>query len=169
MLRKSLPSIVCFGVLLLLVFRNSPYVKIFDSVLWPVRFGILAGFSILLLWSRRRHRRDAASHKCRLARCGRPFPFFRGALVPRRCEAVKVNNTPVLGAGSYPGSVKRSEPPVFFTLRRIHWERSRQGPTKFPRMGTIVRRRQAVFAARQSGLFLVFQVPLTRHAGSWVQ
>ena len=71
---------------------------------------------------------------------------------------------PVLGAGSYPGSVKRSEPTVFLTLRRIHGERSRQGPTKFPRVGTIVRRRQAVFAARQSGLFLVFQVPLTRHA-----
>jgi len=76
---------------------------------------------------------------------------------------------PVLGAGSYPGSVKRSEPTVFLTLRRIHGERSRQGPTKFPRVGTIVRRRQAVFAARQSGLFLVFQVPLTRHAGGWTQ
>jgi hypothetical protein len=41
---------------------------------------------------------------------------------------------------------------VFLTLRRIHCERARQGPTKFPRVGTIVRGRQAVFAARQSGL-----------------
>jgi hypothetical protein len=43
-LKKSLRWIVFFGVLLLLVFSNSPYAKIFDSVLWPVRFGILAGF-----------------------------------------------------------------------------------------------------------------------------
>jgi hypothetical protein len=35
---------VFFAALLLLVFSNSPYVKMFDSVPWPVRFGILAGF-----------------------------------------------------------------------------------------------------------------------------
>ena len=42
-LKKSLPWILFFGVLLLLVFSNSPYVKIFDSVrgllaleFWPV-------------------------------------------------------------------------------------------------------------------------------------
>jgi len=62
-LKKSLPWIVFFGVLLLLVFSNSPYVKISDSVLWPVRFGILAGFTILLLWSRGRHRRDDAASR----------------------------------------------------------------------------------------------------------
>jgi hypothetical protein len=54
---------VFFGVLLLLVFSNFPYVKIFDSVRWPVRFGILAGFSMLLLWSRWRHRRDDAASR----------------------------------------------------------------------------------------------------------
>src|SRR5215469_2666028 len=43
-LKKSLPWILFFGVLLLLVFSNSPFLKIFDSVRWPVRFGILAGF-----------------------------------------------------------------------------------------------------------------------------
>jgi ABC-type nickel/cobalt efflux system permease component RcnA len=60
-LKKSLPWIVFFGVLLLLVFSNSSYVKMFDYVLGPVRFGILAGFSILLVWSRWRHRRDDAA------------------------------------------------------------------------------------------------------------
>jgi hypothetical protein len=120
---------VFFGVLLLLVFSNSSYVKMFDFVLGPVRFGILAGFSILLVWSRWRHRRDDAASSN--ARCGRPFPFFRGALVPPRFGAVKVSSTPVLGAGSYPGGVRRSEPPVFLTLRRMHCERSRQGPTNF--------------------------------------
>jgi hypothetical protein len=46
---KALTWIVFFGVLLLLVFSNSPYVKLFDSLLWPLRFGILAGFSILFV------------------------------------------------------------------------------------------------------------------------
>ena len=52
-----------FGVLLLLVFSNSPYVKIFDSVRWPVGFGILAGLSIPLLYSRWRHHRDDAASR----------------------------------------------------------------------------------------------------------
>ena len=52
-----------FGVLLLLVFSSSPYVKIFDSVRWPVGFGILAGFSIPLLCSRWRHRGDDAASR----------------------------------------------------------------------------------------------------------
>ena len=124
----------------------------FDFVPWPVRFGILAAFFYSPGWvqvetsPRRRSRQQ-----CRLDRCGRPFPFFRGALVPRRFEAAKVSSTPLLCAGCYPGSVRRSEPPLFLTLRRIHCERSRQGPTKFPRVGTIVRLRQAVFAVRQVG------------------
>jgi hypothetical protein len=60
MIRKSLPWIVFFGTLLLLVFSNSSYVKIFDPVMWPVRFRVLAGFS-MLFWSRWRFRDDAAS------------------------------------------------------------------------------------------------------------
>ena len=62
-LKKSLPWILFFGVLLLLVFSSSPYVKIFDSVRWPVGFGILAGLSIPLLCSRWRHRRDDAASR----------------------------------------------------------------------------------------------------------
>jgi hypothetical protein len=62
-LKKSVPWIVFIAALLLLVFSNSPYVKMFDSVLWPVRFGILAGFSILLLCSRWRNRRDDAASR----------------------------------------------------------------------------------------------------------
>ena len=59
MLKKSLPWIVFFGVLLLLVFSNSPYVKMFDSVLWPVRWNSGRFF----YWSRWRHRRDDAASR----------------------------------------------------------------------------------------------------------
>jgi NhaP-type Na+/H+ or K+/H+ antiporter len=57
MLKKTFPWIVFFGVLLLLVFSVSSYVQALDSLLWPIRFGILAGFSVLFVryWWRRRN------------------------------------------------------------------------------------------------------------------
>lgn len=62
MLKKSLPWVVFFGVLLLLILSTSRYAQVFDSVLWPVRFGFLVGFSILLVRSRWRHRDDSANN-----------------------------------------------------------------------------------------------------------
>jgi len=58
MLRKSYPWLIFLGFLLLAVFSASSYAKAVDWMLWPVRFGILAGFSILVAWSWWRHRRD---------------------------------------------------------------------------------------------------------------
>jgi hypothetical protein len=88
-LKKSLPWIVFFGGLLLLVFSNSAYVKMFDcpvacSLRDSGRFFDSPGLVQVETSPRRR-----SKQQCRLARCGRPFPFFRGALVPRRFEAVK--------------------------------------------------------------------------------
>ena len=60
MLRNDYPWILFCGVLLLLVFSSSSYSKAIDSILWPVRFGILAGVSILFVWSWWRHRKDAS-------------------------------------------------------------------------------------------------------------
>jgi membrane protein implicated in regulation of membrane protease activity len=58
MLRKYYPWIIFLGFFLLLVFSASTYAKAIDRMLWPVRFGVLAGFSILVVWSWWRHRRD---------------------------------------------------------------------------------------------------------------
>ena len=117
-LKKSLPWIVFFGVLLLLVFSNSPYVKMFDFVPWPVRFGILAAFFYSPGWVQvETSPRRRSKPQCRLARCGRPFPFFRGALVPPRFGAVKVSSTPgppvFLRSDVYLGSARVRGPPSF--------------------------------------------------------
>jgi len=96
----------------------------------PCVFGILAGFSILFVWSRCRHGRDAARNKSGTARCGRSFPLVRGALVPRRFEALKVNSTPVLGTGRCPCGPERLKPSAFDPPPR-HCERSSRRPPQF--------------------------------------
>jgi len=58
MLKKVIPCIIFISVLLFLALSASPFVRTIDSLLWPIRLGILAGFSILLVWSRRGHRDD---------------------------------------------------------------------------------------------------------------
>jgi len=58
MLKKAIPCMIFISVLLFLALSASPFAATIDSLLWPIRFGILAGFSILLVWSRRRHRDD---------------------------------------------------------------------------------------------------------------
>jgi hypothetical protein len=61
MLKKTFPWIVFFGVLLLLVFSASSYVQVIDSLLWPIRFGILAGFSVLFARYWWRHQNDSGT------------------------------------------------------------------------------------------------------------
>jgi hypothetical protein len=56
MLKKTFNWIVFFGALLLLVFSASSFVRTLDSLLWPIRFGILAGFSVLFVGYWWRHR-----------------------------------------------------------------------------------------------------------------
>jgi ABC-type nickel/cobalt efflux system permease component RcnA len=57
-LRKYYPWVIFLGFLLLLLFSSTSWAKTMDWLLWPLRFGIIAGFSILLIWSRWRHRND---------------------------------------------------------------------------------------------------------------
>ena len=56
MFKKVSPWFIFVGVLALLVFSESSFARTVDWLLWPVRFGLIAGFSGLLLWSRWRHR-----------------------------------------------------------------------------------------------------------------
>jgi hypothetical protein len=43
---------------LLLALGDTPYTKRVDFLLWPLRFAFLGGLSILMVWSRWRHRHD---------------------------------------------------------------------------------------------------------------
>lgn len=73
--KKTFPWIVFFGVLLL-VFNASSYVQAIDSLLWPIRFGILAGFSVLFAryWWRRQN--DSGNHRVRPADSADNFLSF---------------------------------------------------------------------------------------------
>lgn len=62
MARKYYPSIIFLGFVLLLTFSASSYARVIDSILWPVRFGLIAGLSILFVWSRWRHRNDSPAN-----------------------------------------------------------------------------------------------------------
>jgi hypothetical protein len=68
MLRKFYPWVIFLGFLLLLVFTSTSWAKTIDWLLWPLRFRILAGFSILLVWSCRRHRDDESAAGSRVHR-----------------------------------------------------------------------------------------------------
>jgi ABC-type nickel/cobalt efflux system permease component RcnA len=61
MLRKYYPWLIFVAFLLLVVFSASSYARAIDWMLWPVRFGVLAGFSILVIWSWWRHHRDKSA------------------------------------------------------------------------------------------------------------
>lgn len=61
MLRKYYPGVIFLGFLLLLVFSSTSRAKTIDWLLWPLRFGIFASSSILLVWSRRRHPDDESA------------------------------------------------------------------------------------------------------------
>jgi ABC-type nickel/cobalt efflux system permease component RcnA len=55
---RIVPWVIFLGFLSLLVFSASPVAQTIDWLLWPVRFGLIAGMSAILLWSRWRHRND---------------------------------------------------------------------------------------------------------------
>jgi hypothetical protein len=59
MAKRHYPWLIFVGFLLLLTFSASRYAGVIDSILWPVRFGLIAGLSILFVWSRWRHRNDS--------------------------------------------------------------------------------------------------------------
>jgi len=61
MVKKYYPWMIFFGFLLLLTFSSSSYAKTIDSILWPVRLGLVAGLSILFARSWWRHREDSHS------------------------------------------------------------------------------------------------------------
>jgi len=58
--RKAFPWLLFFVLLSLLVFSRSTFARVADYLLWPIRFGILVGFSALLVCSRFRHRNDGS-------------------------------------------------------------------------------------------------------------
>ena len=58
MIKKIAPWFIFVGVLAVLVFSESSFARTVDWLLWPVRFGLIAGLSVLLFWSRWRHRAD---------------------------------------------------------------------------------------------------------------
>ena len=63
--RTLLSWLLFVGFLSLLVFSTSSFVRVADSLLWPIRFGAIAGFSALLVWSgwRRRGSADAQTKR----------------------------------------------------------------------------------------------------------
>ncbi len=63
MVGKYYPWMIFVGLLLLLGFSGSNYAKAIDSILWPVRLGLIAGLSILFGWSRWRHRGDSLANR----------------------------------------------------------------------------------------------------------
>ncbi len=56
MVKKYYAWVLFSAFVLLLVFSTTPYARVIDSILWPVRFGILVGISILFVRSWWRHR-----------------------------------------------------------------------------------------------------------------
>ena len=60
MIKKIAPWFIFIGVLALLVFSESSFARTVDWLLWPVRFGLIAGLSAVFLWSRWRHRADSS-------------------------------------------------------------------------------------------------------------
>ncbi len=56
------PWIIFVGFLLLLTASASSYARAMDAMLWPVRLGLIGGLSILLVWSRWRHRGDSLAN-----------------------------------------------------------------------------------------------------------
>jgi hypothetical protein len=61
MTRRLWPLAYVVVLLTSLMLGATPYAKQVDFLLWPLRFALLGGFSILILRSRWRHRFDSQS------------------------------------------------------------------------------------------------------------
>jgi hypothetical protein len=75
MVRKYYPWMIFVAFVLLLTFSASSYARVIDSILWPVRFGLIAGLSMLLAWSRWSHRGDSLANRAGAPRDSAD-PFF---------------------------------------------------------------------------------------------
>jgi hypothetical protein len=62
-IKRVIPWIIFLSFLTLLVLSASSLAQTVDWLLWPIRFGLIAGLSLLLLWSRWRHRSDRPTDK----------------------------------------------------------------------------------------------------------
>lgn len=58
MVKRVYPWIIFVAFVSLLAFSATSVAKRIDWLLWPVRFGLIAGLSLFVLWSRWRHRND---------------------------------------------------------------------------------------------------------------
>jgi len=63
MIRRVYPWIIFIAYMSLLVFSTTLVAKRIDWLLWPIRFGLIAGLSLFVLWSRWRHRNDRPTAK----------------------------------------------------------------------------------------------------------
>jgi ABC-type nickel/cobalt efflux system permease component RcnA len=63
MSRRVIPWVIFLSFLTLLSFSSTSLARTVDWLLWPIRFGLIAGLSLVFLWSRWRHRNDALADK----------------------------------------------------------------------------------------------------------
>jgi hypothetical protein len=63
MSKRVIPWIIFISFFSLLVFSASSLAQTVDWLLWPIRLGLIAGLSLLLLWSHWRHRNDGSTDK----------------------------------------------------------------------------------------------------------
>jgi hypothetical protein len=63
MIRRVYPWIIFIAYVSLLALSATSPAKAIDRFLWPIRFGLIAGLSLFVLWSRWRHRNDAPTAK----------------------------------------------------------------------------------------------------------
>jgi ABC-type nickel/cobalt efflux system permease component RcnA len=61
--RRVIPWVIFLSSLTVLIFSSTFLAKTVDWLLWPIRFGLIAGLSLVFLWSRWRHRNDGPADK----------------------------------------------------------------------------------------------------------
>lgn len=61
--RRVIPWVIFLSFLTLLTFSSTSLARTVDWLLWPIRFGLIAGLSLVFLWSCWRHRNDGLADK----------------------------------------------------------------------------------------------------------